>query len=267
MDPVKPGLGFWFYLGIISSLASVTSFLKTDFIEKTTGLFSFFPILIVLIICFTSNLKLSQFYWSSPRNQETIRFFRGYERAGKTIGFTILLFGNVGLFYFSEKSVAFMLTCLFLSFYCLCILFCIQPYTDFGALDFFVSASLNQTLSLFKLRSSYFWLGISAFIVIEGIRFFLEPKHFPEEATSNQTPLQTGLLHSMTDPPPPGAQSDNHPSSSGSSHQMSANPLSEGDAIGHRNIPPGRGPPRENLPEFKSRSDKAKQLMEQEISH
>lgn len=253
MDPVKPGLGFWYYLGIISSLASVTSFLKTDFIEKTTGLFSFFPILIVLIICFTSNLKLYQFYWSLPRNPETYRFFRGYERAGKTIGFTILLFGNVGLFYFSEKSVAFMLTCLFLAFYCLCILFCIQPYTDFGALDFFVSASLNQTLSLFRLSSSYFWLGISAFIVIEGIRFFLEPKHFPEAATSNQAPVQTG--QSLR------AQWDNNPSPSGSSHEMSAHPLSEGDAIGHRITPY-----RENLPEFQTRSDKVKR-MEQENAH
>ncbi|KAG5559054.1 hypothetical protein RHGRI_008840 [Rhododendron griersonianum] len=44
---------------------------------------------------FTSNSVLSKFYFSLQRNPETDRFFRGYECAGKTIGYVLLLFGNV----------------------------------------------------------------------------------------------------------------------------------------------------------------------------
>ncbi|KAG5559053.1 hypothetical protein RHGRI_008840 [Rhododendron griersonianum] len=76
---------------------------------------------------------------------------------------------SVSTTYFSEKSVACMLTFLFLSFYCLCYLFCIQPYTDFGTLDFLLSATLNQTLNLFGLRSSSTWLVVVMVACIIGI--------------------------------------------------------------------------------------------------
>ncbi|KAE9448056.1 hypothetical protein C3L33_20046, partial [Rhododendron williamsianum] len=138
--------------------------------------------------CFASNFMLSEFYFSLPSIPETDRFFRGYQRAGKTIGYTLLFFGNVGLYYFTEKSIACMLTFLFLAFYCLCAFFCIQPYTDFGALEFLLSACMNQTLSLFGLRSSSSWLVIIACIVIAGIRFCLEPA----EATTDEVDLESG---------------------------------------------------------------------------
>ncbi|KAE9459893.1 hypothetical protein C3L33_08204, partial [Rhododendron williamsianum] len=246
LHPVTPGLDFWYYLGITSSPSWVFSFLAMDFIKKTTGVISIILISTLLLSWLASNFVLSWFYFSL-RNQQTNRFLRGYEDTGKAIGFALLLFGNVGLYYFSEKSVACMLTFLFLAFYGLCTLFCIQPCTDFGALDFLISASLNQALSLFRLRSSYFWLGTSAFIVIAGIRFYLEPKHSPGEATSLEVHVEAGQSHHMTnedDPPPPGARLDDNPSPSGSSPKIalseSANPLLEGDSIGHRDVPPGR---------------------------
>ncbi|XP_058216255.1 uncharacterized protein LOC131327228 isoform X1 [Rhododendron vialii] len=185
---VWPGLNFWYYLAIISSPAWVFSFLAMDFIKKTTDLVFIFLISTLALSCFAINFMLSQFYFSLPSIPETDRFFRGYQRAGKTIGYTLLFFGNVGLYYFTEKSVACMLTFLLLAFYCLCALFCIQPYTDFGALEFLLSACMNQTLSLFELRSSYSWLVIIACIVIAGIRFRLEPP----EATTDEVDLESG---------------------------------------------------------------------------
>ncbi|KAG5549546.1 hypothetical protein RHGRI_014764 [Rhododendron griersonianum] len=184
---VWPGLNFWYYLAIISSPAWVLSFLAMDFIKKTTDLVFIFLISTLTLSCFAINFMLSQFYFSLPSIPETDRFFRGYQRSGKTIGYTLLFFSNVGLYYFTEKSVACMLTFLFLAFYCLCALFCIQPYTDFGALEFLLNACMNQTLSLFGLRSSYSWLVIIACIVIVGIRFRLEPP----EATTDEVDLES----------------------------------------------------------------------------
>ncbi|KAG5540399.1 hypothetical protein RHGRI_020577 [Rhododendron griersonianum] len=119
-----------------------------------------------------------------------------------------MYFGNVGLYYLSEKSVASILTFLFLAFYCICTLFCIQPYTDFGTIEFLLSASLNQTLSLLGLRSSYSWLVIIACIVIAGIRYHLEPVYPPGlEATSDEGQHDSGELLPITskkeDPLPP----------------------------------------------------------------
>ncbi|KAE9445630.1 hypothetical protein C3L33_22474, partial [Rhododendron williamsianum] len=167
--PVSPGLNYWYFLAIISSLSWVLSSLAMDFIKKTTRPVSVFLIWTLVLSWFTSNSVLSKFYFSLQRNPDSDRFFHGYECAGKTIGYVLLLFGNVGLYYFSEKSVACMLTFLFLSFYCLCYLFCIQPYTDFGTLDFLLSATLNQTLNLFGLRSSSTWLVVVMVACIIGI--------------------------------------------------------------------------------------------------
>lgn len=93
-----------------------------------------------------------------------------------------------------------------------------QPYTDFGALDFLLSATLNQTLSVFKLRSLYTWLVIIVCIVIAGIRYRLEPVHSPGEATSHEDLLESGLLPSMTyeavSPLPLVARLDDNPTPS-----------------------------------------------------
>lgn len=164
---------------------------------------------------------LSKFYFSLQRNPETDRFFRGYEGAGKTIGYALLFFGNVGLYYLSEKSIACVLTFLSLAVYCLCTLLCIQPYTGFGALEFLLSASLNQSLSLFGLRSSYLWLIIIACIIISGIRYCLEPVHARGEATRDEIELESGQVpHDKTykeDPSTLGARfGDDSPSPSSS---------------------------------------------------
>ncbi|KAF7135694.1 hypothetical protein RHSIM_Rhsim08G0106800 [Rhododendron simsii] len=249
--PVSPGLNFWYYLAIISSLSWVFSSLAMDFIKKTTLPISVFLISTLVLSWFTSNFALSKLYLSLQRNPETDRFFHGYEGAGKTIAYVPLLFGNVVLYYFSEKSVACMLTFLFLSFYCLCCLLCIQPYTDFGALDFLLSATLNQTLNLFGLRSSYTWLVMVACIGIAGLRYCLEPVHAPGEATSDEADqLESGQLLPTAckeEPPPLGAQLANKdPSQFGCILELalsgSTNPLLEGDFIGRLKIPPKRGP-------------------------
>lgn len=182
---------------------------------------------------------LSKLYFSLRGNPETDRFFRGYESAGKTIGYAVLIFGNVGLYYFSEKAVACLLTFLSFALYCLCTLFCIQPYTDFGALEFLLGASLNQTLSFFGLRSSYTWLVIIVCIVIAGIRYRLEPVHSPGEATSHEDQLESGLLLPMTrneDRPPFGTRLYDNVSPSESFLELvpggSTSPLLEGDFTG-----------------------------------
>ncbi|KAI8571223.1 hypothetical protein RHMOL_Rhmol01G0102300 [Rhododendron molle] len=253
--PVSPSLNFWYYLAIISSLSWVFSSLAMDFIKKTTRPVSVFLISTLVLSWFTSNSVLSKFYFSLQRNPETDRFFHGYEGAGKTIGYVLLLFGNVGLYYFSEKSVACLLTFLFLSFYCLCCLLCIQPYTDFGTLEFLLSATLNQTLNLFGLRSSSTWLVMVACIGIAGLRYCLEPVHSPGEATSGEAQLESGQLLPTAceeEPPPLGAQLVNKdPSQFGCILELalsgSTNPLLEGDFIGRLKIPPKRGPVKKKL--------------------
>ncbi|KAI8573547.1 hypothetical protein RHMOL_Rhmol01G0286000 [Rhododendron molle] len=168
--PVWPGLNFWYILGVISSPSWFFSLLAMDFFKKTSGFVFTFLILTLVLLWSAVNFVVSKLYFSLRRNPNTDRFFRGYQRAGKTFGYALLYFGNVGLYYFSEKSVASILAFLLLAFYCLCTLFCIQPYTDLGVLEFLLGASLNQTLSLFGLRSSYSWLVIISCIVIGGIR-------------------------------------------------------------------------------------------------
>ncbi|XP_058224086.1 uncharacterized protein LOC131333538 isoform X2 [Rhododendron vialii] len=204
--PVWPGLNFWYILGIISSPSWFFSLLAMDFFKKTSGFVFTFLILTLLLLWSAGNFVLSMLYFSLRRNPNTDRLFLGYQRAGKTFGYALLFFGNVGLYYLSEKSVASILTFLFLAFSCICTLFCIQPYTDFGTIEFLLSASLNQTLSLFGLRSSYSWLVIIACILIAGIRYHLEPVHPPGlEATSDEGQLDSGKLLPITSalPPPP----------------------------------------------------------------
>lgn len=211
-----------------------------DFMKKTTGLPSFFLISTLLLSWSAGNFVLSNLYFLLQENPETDRFFRGYQRAGKTIGYAVLFFGNVGLYFLPEKSVACLLTFLSLALYCLCTLFCIQPYTDFGALDFLLSATLNQTLSVFKLRSLYTWLVIIVCIVIAGIRYRLEPVHSPGEATSHEDLLESGLLPSMTyeavSPLPLVARLDDNPTPSDNFLELAPSgltcPLIQGDFIG-----------------------------------
>ncbi|KAI8573630.1 hypothetical protein RHMOL_Rhmol01G0291900 [Rhododendron molle] len=168
LRPVRPSLNFWYYLGIISSPSWVFSFLAMDFVKKRTGLVAVLLILTLVVSGFIGNFVLSKLYFWLRRNPETEHFFYSYERAGKTTGCVLVLFGNIGLYYYSEKSVACMLTFLFLAVYCLSTLFCIQPYTDFGVLEFLLSASMNQALSLLGIRSYWSWLVIIACIGIGG---------------------------------------------------------------------------------------------------
>ncbi|KAE9463401.1 hypothetical protein C3L33_04680, partial [Rhododendron williamsianum] len=208
LRPVWPGLKFWYILGVISSPSWFFSLLSMDFFKKTSGFVFTFLISALVLLWSAGNFVVSKLYFSLRRNPKTVRFFRDYQRAGKIFGYALLYFGNVGLYYFSEKSVASILTFLFLALYCLCTLFCIQPYTDFGTIEFLLGASMNQTLSLFGLRSSYSWLVIIACIVIGGIRYILEPAHPPGSGgTSDEDQLDSGQLLPITskkeDPPPP----------------------------------------------------------------
>ncbi|KAH7862925.1 hypothetical protein Vadar_011175 [Vaccinium darrowii] len=207
---VPPSLNFWFYLAIISSPSWVFSFSAMDFVKKTSGLVFIFLISTLTLLGCAGNLVLSYFYLYPQTN----RSFRGYECAGKTIGFVLVVLGNVGLCYFPEKSVACILTFLFLAFYCLCALFCIQPYTGFGALEFLLTASLNPTLRRFGLPSPYSWLVIIACIVIAGIRFRLQPVHPPEQATSDEVDEGQQLRQLEAGLSSPGARLDNNPSPS-----------------------------------------------------
>ncbi|KAE9444754.1 hypothetical protein C3L33_23348, partial [Rhododendron williamsianum] len=193
LRPVRPSLNFWYYLGIISSPLWVFSFLAMDFVKKSTGLVAVLLIFTLVISGFISNFALSKHYFGLRRNPETGRFFYGYERAGKSTGCVLVFFGNVGLYYYSEKSVACMLTFLFLGFYCLSTILCIQPYTDFGVLEFLLSASMNQALSLFGIRSYLSWLIIIACIGIDGMRYCLEPVHPRSEGTRDEVQLPTSV--------------------------------------------------------------------------
>lgn len=87
-----------------------------------------------------------------------------------------MFFGNLGLCYFSVKSVACMLTFLFLAVYFLSILCCIQPGTDFGILELILSASLNVALSRFGFPNFYSCLVLVACIFIDCIRYWQDPE-------------------------------------------------------------------------------------------
>ncbi|GFY80310.1 hypothetical protein Acr_01g0001190 [Actinidia rufa] len=168
LHPVWPSVYFWYFLGLCSSLLWLFPSMEMEFIKKSTP-----RVGIVVISWFVGNTVLSIIFLSLIKNPRTDHFFCGYECVGRTVGYALVLFGNIGLYYYSEKSIACMLTFLFLGFYCLCTLFYIQPFTDFGVLDFFLSASLTQALSLFGVHF-YSWLVFIAVIVIAGLRYKLE---------------------------------------------------------------------------------------------
>ncbi|GFY80312.1 hypothetical protein Acr_01g0001210 [Actinidia rufa] len=172
---VWPDVCFWYFLGLCSSLLWLISSMGMEFVKKSTPLVGIFVRLTILFSWFGGNNALSIIFFSSKDNPRTDHFFRGYECVGRTVGYALILLGNIGLHYYSEKSIACMLTFLFLGFYCLCALFYIQPFTDFGVLDFFLSASFTQALSLFGLHI-YSWLVFIAVIAIAGLRYKLEPE-------------------------------------------------------------------------------------------
>ncbi|PSS36534.1 Splicing factor, arginine/serine-rich 7 [Actinidia chinensis var. chinensis] len=174
LHPVWPSVYFWYFLGLCSSLLWLFPSMEMEFIKKSTPLVGGVVYLIILISWFGGNLVLSIIFVSLIKNPRTDNFFRGYECVGKTGGRVLVLLGNIGLYYYSEKSIACMLTFLFLGFYCLCTFFYIQPYTDFGVLDFFLTASLTQALRLFGLHI-YSWLVFIAVMVLAGLRYYLEP--------------------------------------------------------------------------------------------
>ncbi|KAF7119865.1 hypothetical protein RHSIM_Rhsim13G0158700 [Rhododendron simsii] len=117
LRPVTPSLNFWYYLGIISSPSWVFSFLAIVFGKKRTSLVA--VLLISTLVISGSNYVLSKLYFWLRRNPIAGRFFGGYKRAGKSIVYVLLFFGNIGLYCYSEKSLASVLTFLFLAFYCL----------------------------------------------------------------------------------------------------------------------------------------------------
>ncbi|XP_057509656.1 uncharacterized protein LOC130792196 [Actinidia eriantha] len=186
LHPVWSCLNFWYIFGVFSSVSWFYSALHMEFMKKGTGSVTVFWGLAISISWSIANFVFSKLYLQLKLDPEAIRFFRGYERVGKTTGYTLLFFGNVGLYYYSEKSIACMMTFFFLAVHCLCALLCIQPYTDFGALEFLLSASLNQALSLFGFHL-YPWLVIIVCIGVAGVRYCLEPVDPPKGARSSDT--------------------------------------------------------------------------------
>ncbi|KAI7991235.1 hypothetical protein LOK49_LG12G01763 [Camellia lanceoleosa] len=165
---VRPSLYLWSYLGFFASWAWLFSCLKMDFLNKSTGVVIILVRLTIIFSWFVLRVLLQKDFLYFLGQSADDRLFRRYERLGKTVGSALLFFGNIGLYYYSEKSIACMLTFLFLALYCLCALFCIQPYTDFGVLEFLLGASLNQGLCLFGIHSCSFWFVLIACIVVVG---------------------------------------------------------------------------------------------------
>ncbi|KAG5566609.1 hypothetical protein RHGRI_002239 [Rhododendron griersonianum] len=187
--PVWPGLNFWYILGVISSPSWFFSLLSMDFFKKTNGFVFTFLILTLVLLWSAGNFVVSKLYFSLRRNPNTGRFFRGYQRAGKTFGYALLYFGNLGLYYFSEKSVASILTFLFLALYCLCTFFCIQPYTDFGTIEFLLSA--RQLLPITSKKEEL--------VMRSEELLHLGPVHpLGSEATSHEDQLDSGQLLPIT---------------------------------------------------------------------
>ncbi|GMP98916.1 hypothetical protein CsSME_00046614 [Camellia sinensis var. sinensis] len=192
LHQVWPSLVFWNYLGFISSIGWLFFFLHMDVFSKTTVLVTLMAITTFLswfILC-VLHYKTFVFLQANPRVD---RFFAGYERIGRILGSALLFFGNIGLYYYSEKSIACMLAFHFLAIHCLCAIFCIQPYTDFGLLEFLLGASLNQALNVFGIHF-YFWLVLIVCIVIVSLRYWLESVQVEQiillkesELGSNQT--------------------------------------------------------------------------------
>ncbi|KAI7991236.1 hypothetical protein LOK49_LG12G01762 [Camellia lanceoleosa] len=210
LHKVGPSLLCWCYLGFFASLAWLFSCLKMDFLNKSTGVVANVLVRLTIILSwFVLNVLLHKaflFFLGQPRQD---RLFRGYKRLGKTVGSALLFCGNIGLYYYSEKSIACMLTFLILALHCLCALFCIQPYTDFGVLEFLLGASLNQGLCLFGIHSYSFWFVFIACIVVVGLRYCLEPTNkskskskFEMESDSNLTlPVQLEIGSNLALPP------------------------------------------------------------------
>ncbi|KAL7198301.1 hypothetical protein ACSBR2_020742 [Camellia fascicularis] len=174
-----------------------------DFLNKITGVVANILVRLTIILAwFVLNVLLHKafmFFLGQPRQD---RFFCGYKRLGKAVGSALLFFGNIGLYYYSEKSIACMLTFLFLALHCLCALFCIQPYTDFGVLEFLLGASLNQGLSLFGIHSYSFWFVLIACILISGLHYCLDPTNKSKSKYSNLTlPVQLEIGSNSALPP------------------------------------------------------------------
>lgn len=144
--------------------------------KKSTGLISvclslplyFFSIILPCIVGYV--------VWRLKSNPELKKLFEGHKRTGKIIGALLLSFGNVGLDYFTEKSVACMLTFLFLAVYFLSILCCIQPCTDFGILELLLSACSIVALRRFGVLHFCSWLVVLACLLIDVIRYLLDPE-------------------------------------------------------------------------------------------
>ncbi|KAL7198303.1 hypothetical protein ACSBR2_020744 [Camellia fascicularis] len=105
LHQVWPSLVFWNYLGFISSIGWLFFFLHTDVFSKTTVLVTLMGITTFLswfILC-VLNYKTFVFLQANP---QVDRFFAGYERIGRILGSALLFFGNIGLYYYSEKSIA-----------------------------------------------------------------------------------------------------------------------------------------------------------------
>ncbi|GMP98909.1 hypothetical protein CsSME_00046611 [Camellia sinensis var. sinensis] len=168
-----------------------------DFLNKITGVVANILVRLTIILSwFVLNVLRNDALLFFLGQQPQDRLFRGYKRLGKTVGSALLFFGNIGLYYYSEKSIACLLTFLFLALHCLCALFCIQPYTDFGVLEFFLGTSLNQGLCLFGIHSCSFWFVFIACIVVVGLRYCLEPTN-KSNPNSLSVQLEIGSISAL----------------------------------------------------------------------
>ncbi|KAL7173803.1 hypothetical protein ACSBR2_033127 [Camellia fascicularis] len=147
LRPVWPSTTFWFIVAYSTSyLWWMTVYLMHFFAKleyHNLVILNFF--LIFLLVA--SNVMVV--YLAFKTQKRSNNPFHGYERLGKIVGGTVMLFGNILIHYVTENTIACMLFFLFLAFYWHCVLCVIQPYTDFGILGFLLGASLNKAWSLF----------------------------------------------------------------------------------------------------------------------
>lgn len=176
LRPVWPSLFFWWILGFIFSYLSVWQLYSMEIFKKRHDFLVTVGWNLTIFFSWYIETIVLSLLWASQLNPNSVHLLlQGRERLEKTVGATLLLCGNILVYYYSQKSVAGILVFLFLACHCLCTLCYLQPYTDFGVLDFLLSASLNQSLTLFGLRRINTWLVLVACVAVAGLRYWLEP--------------------------------------------------------------------------------------------
>ena len=189
LRPVWPCAFFWFLLVFVFSSVSILETYRMEIFGKGIFLVDVVVNLALVLGWVFGLLVFFCVFVHRQLNPSVDRLFQGYGVVKKATVAALLFLGNILVYYFSEKSVACMLTFFFLACFWFCVLCCLQPCTDFGVLDFLLSASLNVALNLCGVRI-HTWLVSMACILVILLRYFLDPMSPPEEAVSSNSQVQ-----------------------------------------------------------------------------